>query len=126
MKRIEFYETLSGYCPVAEFLDSIPSKQAQKVVWFFKLIEELPRVSTNFLKKIVNNEDIWEVRVSFAKETFRFLGFFDGKKLIILNHAFRKKSQKIPRQDIRIAIKRKNEYLQRSHRDPLKDIYSTT
>ena len=123
MKRVEFYETLSGYCPVAEFLDSLTSQQAQKTVWVFKLIEELPRASTKFLKKLVNNEDIWEVRVSFAKETFRFLGFFDGKKLIILNHAFKKRSQKIPRQEIKNTKKRKSEYLQRSHRDPLKDIY---
>ena len=123
MKRIEFYETLSGYCPVAEFLDSLTSQQAQKVVWVFKLIEELPQVPSKFLKKLVNSEDVWEVRVSFAKETFRFLGFFDGKKLIILNHAFRKKSQKIPRQDIKIAKKRKSEYLLRRISGAPKNIY---
>jgi phage-related protein len=41
------------------------------------------------------------------------LGFFDGPKLIILNHAFQKKTQKTPLRDIKTAEDRKNEYFQR-------------
>ena len=111
MKKVVFYENKSGKSPVEDFLDSLSSKQAQKAAWIFSLIEELPKVPTKYLKKLVNTDDIWEVRINFANDIFRFLGFFDGNELIILNHAFQKKSQKTPRRDIKIAEDRKKEYL---------------
>ena len=56
---------------------------------------------------------IWEVRIKFGSDIFRLLGFFDGSQLVVLNHAFQKKTQKIPRQIIQIAEKRKRDYLTR-------------
>jgi len=41
MKKIKFYKLLSGKSPVEEFLDSLSSKEAQKVVWVLNLIEEI-------------------------------------------------------------------------------------
>jgi hypothetical protein len=58
MKKIIFYETITGECPVEEFLESLSSKQAQKVAWVLELIEELPMISTKYLKKLVNTNDI--------------------------------------------------------------------
>ena len=85
------YETASGKCPVEEFLDSLTGQQARKVAWVLELIEELPTVPTNYLKKLVSTDDIWEVRVGAGNNIFRLLGFFDGQKLIVLDHAFQKK-----------------------------------
>jgi phage-related protein len=113
MKKVIFYETISGKCPVEEFLDTLSSKQAQKAAWVFSLIEDLPSVPKKYLKKLVNTDDLWEVRINYANDIFRFLGFFDGPKLIVLNHAFQKKSQKTPRRDIKTAQDRKKEYLNR-------------
>ncbi len=103
----------SGKCPVEEFLDSLSPKEAQKVTWVLKLIEELPRVPSHYFKKLVNTEDIWEVRVIFGKNIFRILGFWDGPKLVVLTHAFQKKTQKTPKQAIQIAEARRREYLRR-------------
>ena len=64
MKKVIFYETVTGKCPVEDFLDSLSSKQAQKVAWVFRLIEEVPSVPQKYLKKLVNTGDIWKVRVS--------------------------------------------------------------
>ena len=113
MTKVIFYETLPGKCPVEEFLDTLSSKQAQKAAWVFRLIEDLPSVPQKYLKKLVDTDDIWEVRINFANDAFRFLGFFDGPKLIILNHAFQKKTQKTPRRDIQTAENRKKEYFMR-------------
>ena len=113
MREIIFYRKDSGKCPVEEFLDSLSPKEAQKVTWVLKLIEELPRVPSHYFKKLVNTEDIWEVRVIFGKNIFRILGFWDGPKLIVLTHAFQKKTQKTPKQAIQIAEARKIEYLRR-------------
>ena len=113
IREINFYKTESDQCPVEEFLDSLSSRQAQKVTWVLKLIEELPSVTKVYFKKLKNTEDIWEVRVGFGNDIFRILGFFDGFQLIILNHAFQKKTQKTPKQAIKIAKARKQNYLKR-------------
>ena len=88
-------------------------KQAQKATWVLRLIEELPRIPSSYLKKLVNTDNIWEVRIASGSNIYRLLGFFDGPKLIVLNHAFQKKSQKTPQKDIKIAEARKKEYFER-------------
>lgn len=113
MRQVQFYRTKSGYCPVEEFLDSLTGKQAQKVVWVLKLIEDLNMVPRQYLKKLVNTDDIWEVRVSFGGGIFRLLGFFEGDQLLILTSGFAKKTQKTPRQEIITAEQRKRDYQSR-------------
>lgn len=113
MRTINFYRTESGDCPVEEFLDSLSGKQAQKVLWVLRLIEELDVVPQQYLQKLVNTQDIWEVRVQFGGDIFRLLGFFAGSSWLILTNGFAKKSQKTPRSEIDLATRRKNEYLSR-------------
>ena len=113
MREISFYRTASGRCPVEEFLDSLTARQGVKVTWTLQLIEELELVPKQYFKKLVGTDDIWEVRVSFGRDTFRFLSFFDGPRLVILNHAFTKQTRKIPKSDIRLAEKRKRDYFRR-------------
>ena len=113
MREILFYKTELGKCPVGDFLESLSSKQAQKVTWVLSLIEELPTIPSKYFKKLVSTDDLWEVRVNYSGEIFRLLGFFDGSRLIVLNHAFQKKTQKTPRTAIQVAQKRKQEYLNR-------------
>lgn len=110
MRAINFYRTRFGRCPVEEFLDALTSKQAQKIAWVLQLIEELEVVPTQYFKKLVNTEDIWEVRVQQGGNIFRLLGFFDGATLIILTQGFAKKSQKTPLDEIRLAESRKRDY----------------
>lgn len=88
-------------------------KQAQKTTWVLRLIEELPSIPSSYLKKLVNTDDIWEVRIVVGNNIFRLLGFFDGPKLIVLNHAFQKKTQKTPTHAIKIAENRKKNYFER-------------
>ncbi len=116
MKIINFYRNENDICPVEDFLDALSGKQAQKVVWVLRLIEELDVVPGQYLKKLVNTDDIWEVRVQFGGNIFRLLGFFDGATLLILTNGFAKKSQKVPRQEIELATRRKNEYLARKRK----------
>lgn len=113
MRTVNFYRTASGSCPVEDFLDSLTGKQAQKVIWVLRLIEELDTVPGQYLKKLVNTDDIWEVRVQFGGNIFRLLGFFDGTTLLILTNGFAKKRQKTPRQEIELATRRKRDYLSR-------------
>ncbi len=114
MKTLYFYRTASGKCPIQDHLDTLTDNQVTKVAWVLKLIREIDRVPTKYFKKLVNTDDIWEVRIDAGKDTFRLLGFFYGKELIILTNSFQKKTQKTPLQEIRLAEKRKKEYLGRS------------
>jgi phage-related protein len=113
LRQIVFYESVSGDCPIEEFLESLSPKQVQKITWVLRLIEELQAIPSSYLKKLVNTDGIWEVRVVVGNNIFRLLGFFDGPMLIVLNHAFQKKTQKTPSQAINIAESRKKDYFQR-------------
>ena len=112
MREIVFYRMESGRCPVEEFLDSLNSKQAQKVAWVLQLVEELNVVPVQYFKKLVGSEDIWEVRIQVGN-IYRILGFLDGAELVVLNHAFQKKTQKTPAKEIKAAENRKRDYLAR-------------
>ncbi|RKX35722.1 MAG: type II toxin-antitoxin system RelE/ParE family toxin, partial [Verrucomicrobia bacterium] len=77
-------------------------------------IREINPVPTNYFKKLVNTDNIWEVRVGVGRDIFRLLGFLDGQELIILTNSFQKKTQKTPSKEIKLAERRKKEYLNRS------------
>ena len=110
MRKIEFYRLETGKCPVEEFFDSLTNKQFEKISFVLDLIEQIDIVPRKYFKKLKNTNDIWEVRVQQGNNIFRILGFFDSKNLVVLNHAFTKKSQKIPQKEIAIAEKRKRVY----------------
>ena len=113
MREIIFYRTPAGSSPIDDFLDALSSKQARKVAWVLNLVEELEIVPKQYFKKMTNTDDLWEVRVKAGSNIFRLLGFFDGAKIVILSHAFQKKTQKTPRQAIELAEARKNDYFGR-------------
>lgn len=113
MREIQFYKLLSGESPIEDFLDSLTSKQAQKVAWVMQLIEDVEQVPATYLKKLVNTDDIWEIRAQQSNNIFRLLGFFDGGKLIVLTNGFQKKTQKTPKAEIVLAEERKKDYMER-------------
>lgn len=51
MREVHFYRTEYGVCPVEEFLDALTGKQAQKVVWVLRLVEQLDPVPAQYFKK---------------------------------------------------------------------------
>ncbi len=110
MRTVKFYRLDTGKCPVEEFFDSLTDKQFEKISFVLDLIEQIDIVPRKFFKKLKGTDEIWEVRVQYGGDIFRILGFFDGTDLVILNHTFAKKFQKIPRNAITVAEKRKRDY----------------
>ena len=113
MREIVFYRTESGNCPVEGFLDTLSSKQAQKVTWVMQLVEELEILPVKYFKKKSGTDDLWEIRVQSGNNVFRILGFLEEDRVVVLNHAFQKKTQKTPKKEIAIAEARKNDHLLR-------------
>ena len=109
MKNIIFYKTENGKSPVEEFLDTLTSKQAQKVTWVLRVIRDLNQIPQEYFKKLVNTE-IWEVRVKSGNNIFRILGFKDGLNFVVLTNGFQKKAQKTPKSEIELAERRMREY----------------
>ena len=113
MRKIIFYRLENGMSPVENFLESLTNKQVEKVFFVLDLIENINIVPRKFFKKLEATDDIWEVRVQYGNNIFRLFGFFDGNDLVVLNHAFTKKTQKIPKKEIKIAEQRKKNYFSR-------------
>jgi len=110
MKRIIFYTTASGRCPVQDHLDKLPDKTVQKIAWVLKLVREMDRVPAQYFKKLTGSGDIWEIRADVGHETYRLLGFFHGQDMIVLTNSFQKKSQQTPQREIELAKQRRSEY----------------
>lgn len=111
-----FYKTEKGQCPVAEFLDSLPAKVAQKVTWVLKLLQELDTVRSQYFKKLSATAEIWECRVVFSGNTYRILCFFREGNQVVLTHGFMKKTRKTPRVEITKAERLRADFIRRHGR----------
>jgi phage-related protein len=112
-KRVIFYKTVEGKCPVQDFLDSLHGKAAQKVAWVLSLLEDLEVVPSTYFKKLVGSEEIWECRIQLASNAYRIFCFFEENSVVILTHGFVKKTQKTPQQEIERAEAYRRDYLKR-------------
>jgi len=92
--------------------DNLSDKAAQKVIAVLKLIETADIVSSKFFKKLTRSE-IWECRIMWGSNIYRFLCFMERNNIIILTHAFQKKTQKTPLSEISRAEKYMKEYKRR-------------
>lgn len=113
---IKFYIKDNNRNPIEEFLDSLNAKQAKKVTWVLRLIEELDKTPKQYFKKLVNTDDIWEVRIRTGKDAIRLLGFIDQGTFIVLTNGFMKKSQKAPKVEIELAQTRKKVFIKRKQK----------
>ena len=95
------------------FLDTLPGKDAQKVTWVLRLVEEIERPPESYFKKLVNTDDIWEVRARIGRNAYRLLCFHHQERLVVLTNGFRKKTQKTPRNEITVAENRKVDWIRR-------------
>jgi phage-related protein len=112
-RNIIFYRTESGQCPVEEFLDSLKPKDAQKVLWVLRLIEDLDRVPSQYFKKLTGTEEIWECRVRVHSKAYRVFSFFVDGNTLVLTHGYSKKSQKTDNRQIKRAERYRRDYLGR-------------
>ena len=93
-RAVEFYRKENGRIPVEEFLEE-----------FGKLLGE------PYIKYM--GDDIFELRIKFAKDISRIFYFFWSEKKIILTNGFVKKSKKTPKSELNKAKKYKEDYMRR-------------
>lgn len=104
-----YFGTELGRCPVEEFIDGIDEAAQRKFVYKRSMLENLgPRLMAPHAKSLGGG--IFELRFSGRDSDFRVLYFFDGNKVIFTN-AFKKKTQKTPRNEIELTVDRRRLYL---------------
>ncbi len=117
MREVNFYQTDSGKFPVKEFLESLTGKQAKKITWVLELFEDTSIVPKQYFKKLSGSDDIWEIRIIYAGDIFRLLGFFDIDGDFIITNGFIKKTQKTPLNEIKTAEERRIIYFERKRKN---------
>lgn len=101
---VKFFKTSSGNEPVREWLLSL-SKQERAIIG-----EEILKVQYCWPigKPIVDNlgNGMWEVRIKLHDKIARVLFYINQRDMILLN-GFIKKTQKTPKPELDLALKRK-------------------
>lgn len=113
MFQIIYYSN-NGTSPILDFLKSLPKKDVAKILREIDLLEEFGlALGMPYIKKLVNSEDIWELRIKFSSNNYRIFYFVLKDKKFVLLHAFQKKSDETPKKEISTAISRKNDFIKR-------------
>lgn len=113
---VEFYQTQDGKYPVQEFIDSLEPKMAAKVLSMLEILEEKGNTLRLPYSEHLGN-GIFELRCKFSSNITRTLYFFYEGATIVLTNGFLKKTQKTPRSEIELALKRREDYLYRKERE---------
>ena len=92
------------------FLESLPTKAYQKIIFNFLKLER--GVVNKSLFKKLDNTEIWELRTLFCGICYRLFAFWDTEEetLIIATHGIIKKTQKTPVKEISKAETIRKEY----------------
>ncbi len=96
---------------VIDFYKSQDAKVQLKIEFVLDLVRCERQVPIKFFKKLESTNGIYEVRVITSQKSIRILCFQDEGTLVVLTNAFVKKTQKTPKNEIKLAEILKTEYL---------------
>lgn len=101
--KVKFFQTARGDCPVKEFIEKQDFSTGAKIAHFIELLENYgPFLKPPYMKKLQNR--LYELRIS-GKIAIRIFYTMYRNEYYLL-HAFKKKSQKTPMKELRVAIDR--------------------
>lgn len=92
------------------FYEDLPEEVQKKIDWTIGLVRDLPRIPEKFFKHIEGTSGLYEIRVHVGSNIFRIFCFFDEGKIVVLGNGFQKKTQKTPKDEIKLALKIRREY----------------
>lgn len=109
--KIKYYLTPSGRNPVNEFALSLSKEDQGRFIEVYLGIQEhglgYERVAFRQL-----DGKLWEIKYSAKGGGYRIAYVLIEKDCMVWLHAFKKKSQKTPRQDLELAQRRAKEVLE--------------
>ncbi|RMD94280.1 MAG: type II toxin-antitoxin system RelE/ParE family toxin [Calditrichaeota bacterium] len=104
--KVVFYRSHSGNEPVREWLQKLPREEKKIIGEDIKTVQFAWPLGMPLIRKLDSN--LWEVRSHLEKRIARVLFTIIDENMVLL-HGFIKKSQKTPKEDIRLAKKRASE-----------------
>jgi phage-related protein len=72
-------------------------------------VQTVDRIPEKYFKHIVNTT-LYEMRIISGSNIYRIFCFFDKGNLVVVLNGFQKKSQKTPRNEIKLALKLQKQY----------------
>ena len=102
---VEWFFDKSGKSDAFEFFESLSNAQKRKTLMLFKRIGDFGKIS-DITKFRNEGEQIF----AFKPQPERFLSFFYTGKKIVITNGFHKKSQKLPKKEKDLALRRKKDY----------------
>jgi len=104
--KVKFFQTERGGYPVKEFIEKLGKKTYARALRSITMLQDFgPFLKMPYSRKIA--PQLYELRVKGA-EAIRIFYTQVGQKYYLL-HVFKKKKQKIPRKEIKIALDRVKE-----------------
>lgn len=100
---VKFFQTAKGNYPVKEFIEEQDETTYAKVLHSIRLlVNNGPYLKPPYIKKLQHG--LYELRIS-GKNSMRIF-YTAYKREYYLQHAFKKKSQKIPSRELKTALDR--------------------
>ena len=103
MRKIKTY---GGYFEA--FRNTLTEKEQDKVDYCLLLIKTQDRVPAKFISHI--QDGLYELRIEYNSNIYRVFFIFDEGYIVVLFNGFQKKTQKNPPEEIKKALKIKNDY----------------
>lgn len=103
--EILLYRTKSGDSPVEEFINSLEIKTQSKIRDTINLLQQFGiKIGLPHFKKLTGSE-LWEMRI-VGSDSIRILYIAITGRAFLLLHGFKKKQNKTPSKEIKIAEER--------------------
>ena len=113
-KRVVYYVDKQRDNPVWDFIEALPPNERMKCFEYIAYLEEMGEMVKRPVGDYLGNK-LYELR---PKQT-RILYFFILKDYAVLLHAFRKKTDEIPKREMDVAQKRMNDFILRHKKGQL-------
>lgn len=89
----------------------LQTKKVQtKIIWTFRIIEDLDIIPEIYFKHLENTDGLYEIRIQLGRDIYRIFCFFDDQNVVVIGHGSQKKTQKTPIKEIEKAQKIRKEY----------------
>jgi len=118
MPKVKYYQNRRGDYPVRDFIEQLDTESQGKAYGYITLLqEEGHRLGRPYVGKATG--EIWYLRPKTKAGHIRIFYFFFKRHPILL-HSFKKKTQKIPKREIKTAEDRIEDFRLRYERGELK------
>ena len=112
MKRLpaRFFRSANDVEPVKEWLKTLDREDCRIIGSDIKDVEFSFPIGLPLCRALSGYKDLWEIRSKITGGKIARVIFYISKGEMILLHGFIKKSQKTPKKEIDLAVKRQKEY----------------